>query len=132
MELAFLETEGEALAFFMAATYYVGVMFHIQSRYLNLLKQKNAGKKKRKQNVGKLKRRGLSLLLVGPVIHFILYWIFFDVFLTDRGNTPEWRNQYLMWIGITFIGFVLGLLFNFYLKGTSTLPTQDGQVTGLP
>jgi len=132
MELAFLETEGEALAFFITAIYYVGVMFHVQTRYLNLLKHKNVRKRKREQTVKKLKWRGVCLLLVGPAIHFILYWIFYDVFLTDRGNTPEWRNQYLLWIGITFIGFVLGMLINFYLKGTSTLPTQDGQVSGLP
>ncbi len=131
MEISFLETEGETFALFMSAVYYVVVMFHIHDKYLKLLKQPKAKEKSNQQKIRKLYLRAFLLFLIGPVIHFILYALFYDVFPLENEEIPKWRNQYLIMIGITFIGFCLASLFNFYRKDATTLPTQDGPVTGV-
>ena len=131
MEYTFLKTEAEGLALYAAALFYLIGIVIVLSRYLKIIRNKKleahiARKKKRK-----VYTLGLIVVVLCALIHTALFFTFFELIPDKNYAESIPRTSYLISIIITMTVFTAALIFGIYLKGTSTLPRQDGPVTGV-
>lgn len=137
MDYTFLDhhREYEWLLFVLAAPLYVAIMFATQSHYLRILrwvlragrvplneKQRTSLQKVTKAKVRSLQKTWYSVMLIIPVLHMAVYW------LTEE---EPLRSGYFITIGVEYLMFGLLMMVNFWLKGTTTLPMQQGPVSGV-
>jgi len=128
MTFTFLQEEIESILLFATAPVYLVIVGMLQSKNLKILdklKDKKTSKGEKTvllKRLKKMKRVTPLLMLIGIVIHLILYLIF---------TSPSIRPGYFISIFIMYVIYVLIALINFYLKGAGILK-DIGNFNGLP
>jgi len=128
MTFTFLQEEIESILLFATAPVYLVIVGMLQSKNLKILdklKHKKTSKGEKTvllKRLKKMKRVTPLLMLIGIVIHLILYLIF---------TSPSIRPGYFISIFIMYVIYVLIALINFYLKGAGILK-DIGNFNGLP
>lgn len=137
MDFIFLDHQREVewLLFILAAPAYLLVMFLVQAKYLRILKWVlrservllSSEQRARLANTSRSKTLRLQLLgylgmLVVPLLHIGVYLL---------SASDDLRPGYFVTIASECGLFALLMSVNFWLKGASTLPTQEGPVTGV-
>ena len=131
MAFEFLKTEVEGYAFYAAVVVYITIVVIFLNRFLKLIRDKNENPK-----TVILKKKRIYLLaglclITGALIHLGLFYLFFELFPPRQISAVQPRQSYNLSILITFLAFVILFLFGFYLRGNSTMPKQDGPVSGV-
>jgi len=131
MNFTFVKTESETYALYLSVVVYLIVISIIISRYLKIIRTK-----KQDEATYKLKKRrpiilGLILLFICSMVHVVLYFTMSNLLPDKINSVAAYRSDYFITILITFVLFVIFMGFGFYLKGNSTLPKQQGPVTGV-
>lgn len=131
MPYKFLLTEPEGAAFYLSILCYITVITIALTYYLPLLRDKKMPPETVNVKTRKIRLRATLGCFITAGLHCVLFLLFFQVF-PDKLNpeTPP-RTSYFISIALTFLFFFALLRFGFYLKGTSTLPKQDGPVSGV-
>lgn len=128
MTFTILEEDIETYILFGIAPVYFVVLSFIQSKHLENLKkiEKQNIKPEVKKNalvlIRRLKRMTPFYLLIGAMVHSLVYLIFAGSFF---------RYGYFISIGFFYIIFVVIMYINFLLKGSSILK-DTGDFGGLP
>lgn len=128
MTFTFLQEEIESILLFATAPVYLVIVGMLQSKNLKILdklKDKKTSKGEKTvllKRLKKMKRVTPLLMLIGIIIHLILYLIF---------TSPSIRPGYFISIFIMYVIYVLIALINFYLKGAGILK-DIGNFNGLP
>ena len=131
MEFEFLKTEVEGYALYAAVAVYLTGIVLILSRYLKIIRNRDLNKEILKNKKKKIYLIGFFGMVLCAMIHAALFHIFFASIPPETFLDSELRTSYYFSILLTFMVFLIVLIFGFYLRGTTTLPKHKGPVTGV-
>lgn len=131
MTYKFIQSDAEGYAFGIVLFLYLFVLAVVLSKTASLQRNKKVTEVKRKQKIGRLIKIGIVALVGCAAIHWGLYKYLLDYFPSEGYAQLPPRDNYYLSILLTlicaFVIFILGL----YFKGNSTLPNQNGRVSGV-
>lgn len=131
MEYAFLKTEAEGYALYASVLCYFAAIIIALTRYLKITRSKKLNDKTAKAKKRKVYLLAIACLLICALIHTFLFLLFVEL-IPDHlnpGSIP--RTSYYVSILLTLVVFSFFMWFGMYLRGTSTLPKQQGPVSGV-
>ena len=128
MSFTFLHEELESILLFVTAPIYLTIVGVLQSKNLKILvelkrkKTSDDDKSLLLDKLKRLKRRTPLFMLLGVIVHVVLYLIF---------SHNELRPGYFISMSVMYIIYVAIAWVNFYLKGAGILKDIGG-FNGLP
>lgn len=131
MNFQYLKTEAEGAALFASGICYLILISVVMLRYVKLLRNKHLTDEICRAKQRTLSYRAIMGLCICALFHVVFFAIFFKLMPEKSYLSQPPRNDYYWSILVTFFFFSLVMWFGFFLKGSSTLPKQEGPTSGV-